>query len=166
MEMEAFDEGILSKISVPEGGKAPVGSAIAILLEDGESEEATTPSLRRAHPPLCRTPRPPRRKRWNQRQLPSINHRPPPPLQPMVNASKRLRSPKRSLNPKVSILPLCQGPVLEVVSLKQTSLQLPLLLLPPLLRRQLPCSGSRSGPCCYFASRRRRRPNCRTLQHA
>jgi pyruvate dehydrogenase E2 component (dihydrolipoamide acetyltransferase) len=44
MEMEAFDEGILSKISVPEGGKAPVGSAIAILLEDGESEEATTPS--------------------------------------------------------------------------------------------------------------------------
>jgi pyruvate dehydrogenase E2 component (dihydrolipoamide acetyltransferase) len=44
MEMEAFDEGILSKISVPEGGKAPVGSAIAILLEDGESEEATAPS--------------------------------------------------------------------------------------------------------------------------
>ncbi|MEN8679901.1 MAG: pyruvate dehydrogenase complex dihydrolipoamide acetyltransferase, partial [Akkermansiaceae bacterium] len=39
MEMEAFDEGILSKISVPEGGKAPVGSAIAVLLEDGESDD-------------------------------------------------------------------------------------------------------------------------------
>lgn len=50
MEMEAFDEGTLSKISVPEGGKAPVGSAIAILLEDGESEEATTPSSAESAP--------------------------------------------------------------------------------------------------------------------
>ncbi|MDG2400672.1 MAG: pyruvate dehydrogenase complex dihydrolipoamide acetyltransferase [Akkermansiaceae bacterium] len=45
MEMEAFDEGILSKISVPEGAKAPVGSAIAILLEDGEAEDQETPSV-------------------------------------------------------------------------------------------------------------------------
>ena len=37
MEMEAFDEGTLSQISVAEGGKAPVGSVIAILLEDGEA---------------------------------------------------------------------------------------------------------------------------------
>jgi pyruvate dehydrogenase E2 component (dihydrolipoamide acetyltransferase) len=44
MEMEAFDEGVLSKISVPEGGKAPVGSAIAVLLEDGESEVQDPPS--------------------------------------------------------------------------------------------------------------------------
>ena len=50
MEMEAFDEGIISKISVPEGGKAPVGSAIAILLEDGESEEATAPSSAESAP--------------------------------------------------------------------------------------------------------------------
>ena len=56
MEMEAFDEGILSKISVPEGGKAPVGSAIAILLEDGESEEATTPSAEGAPAALPNTP--------------------------------------------------------------------------------------------------------------
>ena len=56
MEMEAFDEGILSKISVPEGGKAPVGSAIAILLEDGESEEATTPSAESAPAALPNTP--------------------------------------------------------------------------------------------------------------
>lgn len=56
MEMEAFDEGILSKISVPEGGKAPVGSAIAILLEDGESEEATTPSAESAPAALPITP--------------------------------------------------------------------------------------------------------------
>jgi pyruvate dehydrogenase E2 component (dihydrolipoamide acetyltransferase) len=56
MEMEAFDEGILSKISVPEGGKAPVGSAIAILLEDGESEEASTPSAESAPAALPNTP--------------------------------------------------------------------------------------------------------------
>ncbi len=40
MEMEAFDEGVLSQISVAEGGKAPVGSAIAVLLEDGEEAGA------------------------------------------------------------------------------------------------------------------------------
>lgn len=37
MEMEAFDEGILDGITVPEGGKATVGSVIAQLLEDGEA---------------------------------------------------------------------------------------------------------------------------------
>ena len=41
MEMEAFDEGILSQISVPEGGKAPVGSTIATLLEEGEDAAGT-----------------------------------------------------------------------------------------------------------------------------
>ncbi len=56
MEMEAFDEGILSKISVPEGGKAPVGSAIAILLEDGESEKATTPAMESAPTASANTP--------------------------------------------------------------------------------------------------------------
>ena len=38
MEMEAFDEGILSQISIQEGGKAPVGSVIAVLIEDGEGD--------------------------------------------------------------------------------------------------------------------------------
>ena len=42
MEMEAFDEGTLSQISVPEGGKAPVGSVIAVLLEDGEDAGEST----------------------------------------------------------------------------------------------------------------------------
>lgn len=40
MEMEAFDEGTLSQISVQEGGKAPVGSVIAVLLEDGEESSS------------------------------------------------------------------------------------------------------------------------------
>ena len=56
MEMEAFDEGILSKISIPEGGKAPVGSAIAILLEDGEAEDPPTPSAESASAASVNTP--------------------------------------------------------------------------------------------------------------
>ena len=39
MEMEAFDEGILAKILVEEGTKAPTGETLAILLEEGESLE-------------------------------------------------------------------------------------------------------------------------------
>jgi pyruvate dehydrogenase E2 component (dihydrolipoamide acetyltransferase) len=41
MEMEAFDEGTLSEILVQEGQKAAVGSALGVLLEDGE--EALAP---------------------------------------------------------------------------------------------------------------------------
>jgi len=37
MEMEAFEDGILHKIDIPEGGKAPVGSRIALLLAEGEA---------------------------------------------------------------------------------------------------------------------------------
>ena len=44
MEMEAFDEGFLSQISIQEGGKAPVGSIIAVLLEDGESDASAAPA--------------------------------------------------------------------------------------------------------------------------
>ncbi len=44
MEMEAFDEGILSQISIQEGGRAPVGSVIAILLEDGEGDAPAAPA--------------------------------------------------------------------------------------------------------------------------
>ena len=40
MEMEAFDDGILHKHLVAEGGKAPVGGKIALLLEKGEAPPA------------------------------------------------------------------------------------------------------------------------------
>jgi pyruvate dehydrogenase E2 component (dihydrolipoamide acetyltransferase) len=40
MEMEAFDEGTLSEILVQEGQKAAVGSALGVLLEDGEEAPA------------------------------------------------------------------------------------------------------------------------------
>ncbi len=56
MEMEAFDEGVLSKISVPEGGKAPVGSAIAVLLEDGESDVQDPPSAESSTAASANTP--------------------------------------------------------------------------------------------------------------
>ena len=62
MEMEAFDEGILSQISIQEGGKAPVGSVIAVLLEDGEgdapaaSAQAAAPAPAPAAAPPAPTP--------------------------------------------------------------------------------------------------------------
>lgn len=39
MAMEAFDEGTLAKILIPEGGKAPVGSVLAVITADGESAD-------------------------------------------------------------------------------------------------------------------------------
>jgi pyruvate dehydrogenase E2 component (dihydrolipoamide acetyltransferase) len=37
MAMEAFDEGTLAKIMIPEGGKAPIGSVLAVITAEGES---------------------------------------------------------------------------------------------------------------------------------
>ena len=58
MAMEVFDEGILSKILIPEGGKAPVGSAIAILSAEGESATSATPAAQPAatEPPAVSQP--------------------------------------------------------------------------------------------------------------
>src|SRR5690606_34509177 len=39
MEMEAFDDGVLTEIYVEAGGKAPVGSKIALILAEGETVE-------------------------------------------------------------------------------------------------------------------------------
>lgn len=39
MEMEAFDDGVLKEIYVEEGGKAPVGGKIALILADGENAD-------------------------------------------------------------------------------------------------------------------------------
>jgi pyruvate dehydrogenase E2 component (dihydrolipoamide acetyltransferase) len=46
MEMEAFDEGILQELYVEEGGKAPVGDKIALILAEGESVEADKPAAK------------------------------------------------------------------------------------------------------------------------
>ncbi len=48
MEMQTFDDGTIHKIYVEEGGKAPVGGKLAILLEEGEEapsgDEAEAPA--------------------------------------------------------------------------------------------------------------------------
>jgi len=44
MEMEAFDEGIVSEILIEEGAKAPIGATLAILKEDGEEDSAPAPA--------------------------------------------------------------------------------------------------------------------------
>lgn len=40
MEMEAFDDGVLHEIFVPDGGKAKVGDAVALILAEGETPES------------------------------------------------------------------------------------------------------------------------------
>ncbi|HBE95660.1 MAG TPA: pyruvate dehydrogenase complex dihydrolipoamide acetyltransferase [Verrucomicrobiales bacterium] len=58
MEMEAFDEGFLSQISIQEGGKAPVGSVIAVLLEDGEGDAPAAPAQASVSAAPEKTPEP------------------------------------------------------------------------------------------------------------
>jgi pyruvate dehydrogenase E2 component (dihydrolipoamide acetyltransferase) len=50
MEMEAFDEGTLSEILVEEGAKAPVGSVIGVILEEGETAGSAPASAPAATP--------------------------------------------------------------------------------------------------------------------
>jgi pyruvate dehydrogenase E2 component (dihydrolipoamide acetyltransferase) len=40
MEMEAFDDGVLHEIYVPDGGKAKVGDPVALILAEGETPES------------------------------------------------------------------------------------------------------------------------------
>jgi len=40
MEMEAFDDGVLTEIYVPDGGKAAVGAKIALVLAEGETVDS------------------------------------------------------------------------------------------------------------------------------
>jgi pyruvate dehydrogenase E2 component (dihydrolipoamide acetyltransferase) len=55
LEIEAYDDGILIKITVPEGGQAPVGSPIAYIGKAGEKvdEKAAGPAPAAAPPPAA-----------------------------------------------------------------------------------------------------------------
>ncbi|MEM9079900.1 MAG: pyruvate dehydrogenase complex dihydrolipoamide acetyltransferase [Verrucomicrobiota bacterium] len=53
MALEAFDEGVLAKILVPEGEKAAISTPIAILAEEGEDVSGTAPA---ATPAAASTP--------------------------------------------------------------------------------------------------------------
>ncbi|MFQ5955458.1 MAG: pyruvate dehydrogenase complex dihydrolipoamide acetyltransferase, partial [Kiloniellales bacterium] len=55
MELEAVDEGVLSKIVVPEGTEAvPVSEVIALILEDGEDASAIEAALESSAEPAAR----------------------------------------------------------------------------------------------------------------
>jgi len=55
MEMEAFDEGVITEILINEGDKGPVGAVLAILSEDGEETSSPAPA---AATPKANTPAP------------------------------------------------------------------------------------------------------------
>ena len=50
MEMEAFDEGVLSEIRIQEGEKAEVGAVLGVLLEDGEEAGEAPASSEQSDP--------------------------------------------------------------------------------------------------------------------
>ena len=51
MEMEAFDEGIVGKLYVQEGQKAPLGGVLAVLVEEDEEAPANPPAGKAAAAP-------------------------------------------------------------------------------------------------------------------
>lgn len=60
MEMECFDDGVLTEIYVPDGGKAPVGARVALVLAEGETPDtAAEPAAPRAQSgdPLTEAPK-------------------------------------------------------------------------------------------------------------
>ena len=57
MEMEAFDDGVITEILIQEGGKAPIGGVLAVL--DGDSGAASAPASQPAEAaPTAPTPVP------------------------------------------------------------------------------------------------------------
>jgi pyruvate dehydrogenase E2 component (dihydrolipoamide acetyltransferase) len=62
MEMEAFDEGVLSEIFVEEGQKVEVGQKLAILTEPGEEKTTKTESKAPAKAKGAETPQPEAKK--------------------------------------------------------------------------------------------------------
>lgn len=63
MELEAFDTGVLRKIVVPAGGKAPIGSLIAVIGEANEDISSilqAAPALAKAEPHKSSSPEPAR----------------------------------------------------------------------------------------------------------
>src|ERR1700758_3856764 len=51
MEMEAFDEGVLSEIYVQDGEKVEIGQKLALLLAKGEAPGSAPPRLPDPNPP-------------------------------------------------------------------------------------------------------------------
>jgi pyruvate dehydrogenase E2 component (dihydrolipoamide acetyltransferase) len=58
MELEAFDEGVLSEVRIDEGGSAPVGAVIAVLAEPGEAKPGGEKKPARPKPPAAPEPAP------------------------------------------------------------------------------------------------------------
>ncbi len=62
MEMEAFDEGTLGEIFVPEGGKAAIGEKLAVLLSAGEKAESVSKTAEKATASKAAQPAPAEQK--------------------------------------------------------------------------------------------------------
>lgn len=82
MEMEAFDEGTLTEILIPEGGRAPIGAILAVL---GGASATPAPAAVAASQPVINTPAP------TQTATASSAMAPTPPLGDRLKASPLAR---------------------------------------------------------------------------
>jgi pyruvate dehydrogenase E2 component (dihydrolipoamide acetyltransferase) len=90
MEMESFDDGVLTEIYVPEGQKVAIGQRLAMLLAPGEAPPAAgTP------PPAAPAPKPaaaPSPSTSSTPSTPSTASAPPPPPAPSENGGVRVKA--------------------------------------------------------------------------
>ncbi|MGC6465351.1 MAG: pyruvate dehydrogenase complex dihydrolipoamide acetyltransferase [Akkermansiaceae bacterium] len=100
MEMEAFDEGILSQISVAEGGKAPVGAVIAVLLEDGE-EAGGAPAAAAAEPAATPAPAPAPESKDSLSIPPAVSNA-------LATAAATLKSGASAISERIKASPLAK----------------------------------------------------------
>ena len=78
MEMEAFDEGVLSEIFVEEGQKVEVGQRLAILTEPGEKKSTKTEAKPSGKPKSTEAPPPAEAKKETPKPAPVEEKRPVP----------------------------------------------------------------------------------------
>jgi len=100
MEMEAFDEGVLSQISVAEGGKAPVGAVIAVLLEDGE-EAGGAPAAAAAEPAATPAPAPAPESKDSLSIPPAVSNA-------LATAAATLKSGASAISERIKASPLAK----------------------------------------------------------
>jgi pyruvate dehydrogenase E2 component (dihydrolipoamide acetyltransferase) len=91
LEIEAYDDGVLLKILVPEGGAAPVGSPIAYIGKAGEKIDAADPKAAVAAAAAEPAPEPTAPMPSRAAVL-AAAAKPPPPLLPAADPGARLRA--------------------------------------------------------------------------
>jgi pyruvate dehydrogenase E2 component (dihydrolipoamide acetyltransferase) len=94
MAMEAFDEGTLARIMVEDGGKAPVGAVLAVILEEGETLDETDEAAPAPKPAVAPVEDSPAEEQPASKDAPASAAAPAPaPSPPAASGDRILASP-------------------------------------------------------------------------